>query len=188
MGNILFLVGITLLLGPQRTFVFFARKQKWRGSAAFWAGVALILMRWTFIGFIIEGYGIFVLFGEYVPRFPSLFSLAPPSGSWANGRLLAHAGIFERLLGLWVFVIGTMEGGKGEMSTDENMVCANEFLCAVDSSRQSRGSRITFRLSGRIWPKGYRRQVTRPVPVTGRTRIYRFDGAGCLLEACVGAF
>lgn len=31
MGDILFLIGITLLLGPQRTFVFFARKQKWRG-------------------------------------------------------------------------------------------------------------------------------------------------------------
>jgi len=38
MGNILFLIGITLLLGPQRTFLFFARRNKWRGSAAFWAG------------------------------------------------------------------------------------------------------------------------------------------------------
>lgn len=63
MGNILFLVGITLLLGPQRTFVFFARKNKWRGSLAFWAGVLLILMRWPLIGFGVELFGIFVLFG-----------------------------------------------------------------------------------------------------------------------------
>lgn len=66
MGNILFLIGITLLLGPQRTFLFFARRQKWRGSAAFWAGVLLILMRWTFIGILVEAVGIFYLFGEYI--------------------------------------------------------------------------------------------------------------------------
>lgn len=64
MGNILFLLGITLLLGPSRTFLFFARKQKWRGSLAFWLGVGLILVRWTFVGFGVECYGIFVLFGE----------------------------------------------------------------------------------------------------------------------------
>ena len=65
MGNILFLVGITLLLGPQRTFLFFARRQKWRGSAAFWAGILLILLRWTFVGFLVECVGIFYLFGEF---------------------------------------------------------------------------------------------------------------------------
>jgi hypothetical protein len=65
MGNILFLIGITLLLGPQRTFLFFARRQKWRGSAAFWAGIFLILIRWTFIGFLVECVGIFYLFGEF---------------------------------------------------------------------------------------------------------------------------
>ena len=63
MGNILFLVGITLLLGPQRTFVFFARKQKWKGTLAFWAGVLLILMKWPLFGFGVELFGIFVLFG-----------------------------------------------------------------------------------------------------------------------------
>ena len=81
MGNILFLLGITLLLGPQRTFLFFARRNKWRGitspipqicplailtrgcyltgSAAFWTGILLILLRWTLIGFACESYGIF---------------------------------------------------------------------------------------------------------------------------------
>lgn len=66
MGNILFLIGITLLLGPQRTFVFFARRNKWKGTLAFWAGVLLILMRWPLIGFAVEMFGIFVLFGVSV--------------------------------------------------------------------------------------------------------------------------
>lgn len=65
MGNVLFLVGIGLLLGPARTFTFFARRQKWRGTTAFWAGVFLILARWTFIGFAVECVGIFYLFGEF---------------------------------------------------------------------------------------------------------------------------
>ncbi|CZT16465.1 probable protein GOT1 [Ramularia collo-cygni] len=65
MGNILFLIGITLLLGPQRTFIFFARKQKWKGTLAFWSGILLILLRWPLVGFVVQCYGMFILFGEF---------------------------------------------------------------------------------------------------------------------------
>lgn len=87
MGNILFLVGITLLLGPQRTFVFFARRNKWRGTLAFWAGVLLILMRWPLVGFAVEMFGIFVLFGvsSSLPCFP-LHSFWR-CGLWEGGGL-----------------------------------------------------------------------------------------------------
>lgn len=74
MGNILFLFGVTLLLGTQRTFVFFARRQKWKGSLAFWAGITLILMKWTFIGFAVECYGIFSLFGEFFKQVREVMS------------------------------------------------------------------------------------------------------------------
>ena len=63
--QILFLAGITLLLGPYRTFAFFARRQKWRGTLSFTIGILLILIRWTLVGFLVEGYGVFVLFGEF---------------------------------------------------------------------------------------------------------------------------
>ncbi|SPO05996.1 probable protein GOT1 [Cephalotrichum gorgonifer] len=66
MGNILFLIGLTIIIGPQKTLLFFARKQKARGTAAFFAGLALILLRWTFIGFGVELYGIFILFGDFL--------------------------------------------------------------------------------------------------------------------------
>lgn len=65
MGNILFLIGLTLIIGLQKTFAFFARRQKLRGTAAFAAGIALILLRWAFVGFVVELYGIFVLFGDF---------------------------------------------------------------------------------------------------------------------------
>jgi hypothetical protein len=64
--QLLFLIGLTIIIGPQKTLLFFARKQKAKGSAAFFAGLSLILFRWTFIGFLIEAYGIAILFGDFL--------------------------------------------------------------------------------------------------------------------------
>lgn len=66
MGNILFLIGLTIIIGPQKTLLFFARKQKAKGTGAFFLGLVLILMKWTFFGFLIEAYGIVVLFGDFL--------------------------------------------------------------------------------------------------------------------------
>lgn len=63
--QILFLLGLTLIIGLQKTAVFFARRQKLKGTAAFAAGIVLILLRWPLVGFLIELYGIFVLFGDF---------------------------------------------------------------------------------------------------------------------------
>jgi hypothetical protein len=60
------LIGLTIIIGPQKTLLFFARKQKAKGTAAFFGGLTLILLRWTFFGFIIEAYGIAVLFGDFL--------------------------------------------------------------------------------------------------------------------------
>ena len=46
--------------------MFFARRQKWKGTAAFFAGLALIILRWPLIGFLVELYGIFILFGDFL--------------------------------------------------------------------------------------------------------------------------
>ncbi|KAF1814776.1 Got1 family protein [Eremomyces bilateralis CBS 781.70] len=66
MGNILFLIGLPLLLGLQKTFSFFARRHKLPGTAAFTLGILLILFRWPLIGFLVELYGIVVLFGDFL--------------------------------------------------------------------------------------------------------------------------
>lgn len=64
--QILFLIGLTIIIGPQKTALFFARKQKLKGTAAFFAGLALILLRWPLVGFLVELYGIMVLFGDFL--------------------------------------------------------------------------------------------------------------------------
>jgi len=66
MGNILFLIGLTIIIGPSKTLLFFARRQKLKGTAAFFAGLILILMKWALVGFLIELYGIFILFGDFL--------------------------------------------------------------------------------------------------------------------------
>jgi len=42
--QLLFLSGITLLIGARKTVVFFARPQKWRGTTCFIGGIVLVLV------------------------------------------------------------------------------------------------------------------------------------------------
>ncbi|KAK6532251.1 Golgi Transport [Arthrobotrys megalospora] len=65
MGNILFLIGLTLTMGVNRTFLFFARREKWKGTATFVLGILVIFLKYPLIGFVIECYGILNLFGDF---------------------------------------------------------------------------------------------------------------------------
>lgn len=80
--QILFLIGLTIIIGPQKTLLFFARKQKAKGTAAFFAGLALILLRWPLIGFCVELYGIMVLFGDFFGTIAAFARSAPVVGPY----------------------------------------------------------------------------------------------------------
>jgi len=67
LGNILFLSGLTLIIGPQKTFYFFARKQKMRGTACFIGGILLVFFKRPFYGVILETFGFLNLFGDFFP-------------------------------------------------------------------------------------------------------------------------
>ncbi|KAI3400669.1 hypothetical protein diail_2381 [Diaporthe ilicicola] len=82
MGNILFLIGLTIIIGPQKTLLFFARKQKAKGTAAFFGGLALILVRWPLVGFCVELYGIMVLFGDFFGTIAAFARSAPVVGPY----------------------------------------------------------------------------------------------------------
>jgi hypothetical protein len=62
--QILFLSGITLLIGTQRTVVFFMRKDRMRGTISFALGIVLVLVGWPIIGMFVEVFGIINLFGS----------------------------------------------------------------------------------------------------------------------------
>jgi hypothetical protein len=90
--QILFILGLTLIIGIQKTAVFFARKQKLKGTAAFMAGIALILLRWPLIGFVVELYGIFVLFGDFFATIASFAGNIPVVGPYIQQALNRASG------------------------------------------------------------------------------------------------
>ena len=61
--QILFISGLTLIIGPHKTFYFFARKQKIRGTLCFFGGVLLVFLKWPFTGMMVETFGFLNLFG-----------------------------------------------------------------------------------------------------------------------------
>jgi hypothetical protein len=85
--QILFLIGLTIIIGPAKTLLFFARKQKAKGTAAFFGGLALILLRWPLVGFCVELYGIMVLFGDFLGTIASFARNAPVVGPYISMAL-----------------------------------------------------------------------------------------------------
>ena len=61
--QILFLAGICLIIGIERTYRFFFQSHKLKGTAFFLGGIALVLIGWPIIGMLVESYGGFLLFG-----------------------------------------------------------------------------------------------------------------------------
>ena len=61
--QILFLGGLFLIIGPQKTFYFFARRNKLRGTACFLGGILLVFFKWPTIGVLVEMFGFLNLFG-----------------------------------------------------------------------------------------------------------------------------
>ncbi|CAK7238997.1 MAG: Golgi Transport [Sporothrix thermara] len=99
MGNILFLIGLTIIIGPSKTLLFFARKQKVKGTAAFFSGLLLILMRWPLIGFLVELYGIMVLFGDFLGTIAAFARNVPVIGPYI-GMAVDRAGFGRRNMDL----------------------------------------------------------------------------------------
>ncbi|CED82319.1 got1-domain-containing protein [Phaffia rhodozyma] len=98
LGNILFLSGLTLIIGPTKTFQFFARKQKIRGTIAFFLGFILVFLKWPFIGVCVEGFGFLNLFGDFFPVILNFLRQLPVIGTFLS--LPYIRGIVDRIVGV----------------------------------------------------------------------------------------
>ena len=81
MGNVLFLTGVTLIIGPSRSIRFFFQKKKARGSLFFFVGMFLVLIGWPIIGVMLELFGFFSLFGDFIPVVISFCKRMPIIGN-----------------------------------------------------------------------------------------------------------
>lgn len=66
-GNLLFLTGVTLIIGGRKTFRFFFQMRKIKGTLCFLGGIALVIFGWPFVGMLVEGFGFVNLFGDFFP-------------------------------------------------------------------------------------------------------------------------
>ncbi|KAJ2581026.1 Golgi Transport [Coemansia sp. RSA 1694] len=96
-GNILFLAGMSMIIGVQKTMFFFTRRDKLRGSFAFFAGFLLVLIKWSILGILIEAFGFLNLFGDFFPVVINFLRHIP-----VIGRFLSLPGVrqvVDRLAG-----------------------------------------------------------------------------------------
>jgi Got1/Sft2-like family len=67
LGDIMFLIGLVLTIGMSRTIRFFSRPDRMRGIVTFFGGIFLVLIRWPFLGMMLQLYGLVYLFGQFFP-------------------------------------------------------------------------------------------------------------------------
>lgn len=60
--QLLFLTGLSLIIGLRKTFSFFFQRHKLKGTSFFLGGVVIVLLRWPLLGMFLETYGFFSLF------------------------------------------------------------------------------------------------------------------------------
>ncbi|KAG5460086.1 MAG: hypothetical protein BJ554DRAFT_7911 [Olpidium bornovanus] len=94
-GNVLFLAGLTLVIGASKTAAFFARRTKIRGTVCFFFGIALVFMKRPALGMLLESFGFVNLFG-YVVAF------CTPGGGGYGALFFFESRVFW-LLGLVFF-------------------------------------------------------------------------------------
>lgn len=103
MANILFIIGIVLIIGTHKTFYFFTRPQKIRGTICFAIGILLILSKHSFFGFIIETFGILALFGEFFATLVQFLRSMPIIGPFLSHPFVAP--VVDKLAGVRVLPI-----------------------------------------------------------------------------------
>lgn len=80
LSNILFLVGLYILVGLSEVIMFFARKIK--GSIALFIGLVFIVVGFKFIGVLLQLYGVYEFFKVYALKFLSYFEYVPILGPY----------------------------------------------------------------------------------------------------------
>ena len=75
LSNILFFCGVWVLAGFKETFMFFARHIK--STLALIIGLVFIIIKWKFVGAVIQLYGILQFFKKYAIQFLSYFEWVP---------------------------------------------------------------------------------------------------------------
>ncbi|KAJ6908537.1 hypothetical protein NC651_018820 [Populus alba x Populus x berolinensis] len=97
MGNILFISGVSLTIGPKSTMQFFMKRQNFKGTISFGAGFFFVVIGWPVIGMILEAYGFIVLFSGFWPTL-AVFVQRIPIFGWVFQQPFVRS-FFDRYRG-----------------------------------------------------------------------------------------
>lgn len=92
-GNLALLMGLFVVGGPKKTLAFFMREGKIVGSAIFFAGFLMIIIGWflfTTAGFLLQMYGLFLLFRDFARVIFSYMQTLPVIGAVLRNSPFAH--------------------------------------------------------------------------------------------------
>lgn len=67
LGNLLFIAGVPMTLGPSRTLGYFVKPEKFRATGCLALGIFLVFIGMPLFGIILEAFGILNLFGNLFP-------------------------------------------------------------------------------------------------------------------------
>ncbi|KAK5640644.1 hypothetical protein RI129_011455, partial [Pyrocoelia pectoralis] len=84
LGNILFITGLSCVIGLERTFRFFFQRHKVKASIAFFGGIIIVLAGWPLIGMLAETYGFVLLFSGFFPVAINFLRRVPILGTVLN--------------------------------------------------------------------------------------------------------
>lgn len=88
--QILFISGLTCIIGFQRTYSFFFQKHKVKATIAFFVGITVVLVGYPLVGMIIETYGFILLFGGFIPATVQFLRRVPVIGSFLNFPIISR--------------------------------------------------------------------------------------------------
>ncbi|XP_050521987.1 vesicle transport protein GOT1B isoform X1 [Daktulosphaira vitifoliae] len=96
-GNILFIVGLSCVIGVTRTLKFFFQRHKIKASVSFFGGILVVLFGWPLVGMLLEIYGFILLFSGFFPVVINFMRRVPVLGTLLNLPILS--GILDRIAG-----------------------------------------------------------------------------------------
>lgn len=92
MGNLLFIGGVPMMLGPSRTLGYFLKPEKFRATACLGLGIFLVLIGSPVFGIALEIFGLLNLFGNMFPVLMAVAKQLPVVGPILSGNNSKNSG------------------------------------------------------------------------------------------------
>jgi hypothetical protein len=87
LGNLFFVAGVPITIGPGRTVGYFFQPKKARATGCLTLGIILVFVGWPVLGIILEAFGVLNLFGNMFPVAMAILKTMPVIGPLLRGEI-----------------------------------------------------------------------------------------------------